>query len=260
LNANQFNTLNRAHQNAFLRYQQQVNSLNPNLTEQQRMAALQQLQAQFNADLSGTVNTTLTNPQTLNRFNQLNRQFMGFNAFNDPTVRQQLGLTQEQLSRIRALSNDTRQQLQQFRRGAGNDLSSVNMEQWNQLWGNYSTQLNSILTPQQRQLWTQQVGQPFVFSPSTMLNQGNFGEAPAPVVDPTVPRFVPHNPSATGRTTTGTTTQGTAPGTAQPTTGGTTGTAGAAGSAGTSGTTTQGSSNTGTATTQGTTPQGGTVR
>jgi hypothetical protein len=172
LNANQFNTLNRAHQNAFLRYQRAVNSLNPNLTEQQRIATLQQLQAQFNADLSGTVNSTLTNPQTLNRFNQLNRQFMGFNAFNDPTIRQQLGLTQDQLTRIRALSNDVRRQLQQFRRGAGNDLSSVNMDQWNQIWATYGTQLNTILTPQQQQLWAQQIGRPFVFSPNTVFGIG----------------------------------------------------------------------------------------
>jgi hypothetical protein len=92
LNPNQFSSLNQAYRVAFQRYQQAINNLNPNLTEAQRALALQQLQAQFNQDLSASVNSTLTNPQTMSRFNQLNRQFLGFHAFNDPRIRQQLGL------------------------------------------------------------------------------------------------------------------------------------------------------------------------
>ena len=57
-------------------YNQAVNQLDPNMTQQQREMQLQRLQAQFNQDLSGTVNSTFTDPQTLSRYNQLNVSFM----------------------------------------------------------------------------------------------------------------------------------------------------------------------------------------
>jgi hypothetical protein len=166
LNDRQYNVLNRAYQNAFSRYSQGVNSLNPNLTEQQRELQMQQLQAQFNKSLGGTVNSTFTNPQALSRYNQLNRQFMGFNAFDDPTIQQQLNLTPDQVRRLRALATLWGRKLQEFRRGVGNDLSSVDSSQWNRLWQQYATQLNEVLTPAQQQLWAQQVGQSFIFSPN----------------------------------------------------------------------------------------------
>ena len=259
LNDNQFNSLNNAHRNAFTRYNQAINNLNrnTNLTPEQRALQMQQLQSQFNQNLSSAVNSTLTNPEAVSRFNQLNRQFMNFNAFNDPSIRQQLNLTPEQTRQLRSLSNNWRQQLQQFRRGAGNDLSSVDSAQWNQMWQQYATQLNSVLTPEQQQIWMQQVGQPHVFSPNVVLGDQQsaqsapIGEDNRQVVDPTVPKYFPDtttttqqgtqptttNQGATTTTTQGTSTQGT----------------------GTQATGTQGAGGTqGTATSQGT--QGGTRR
>jgi len=298
LNSSQFNTLNGAYQNAYSRYNQALNNLNSNsnLTADQRAQQMQQLENQFNTQFGNTVNSTLTDTQAQNRFNQLNRQFQGFNAFNDPTIRQQLNLTSDQLSRIRQLSNDFRQQLQQFRRGAGNNLNNVDMTAWNNVWSQYATQLNSVLTPQQQQTWSQLVGQPYTFSPNVFGNGTTSGTtdvtgtgtgtgAPA-----TNARFFPNGSAGrTGGTDTGTVPTGTAgtgtsgTGTAGTGTAGTgttgtgttgTGTAGAGGTAGTgtsgsgttgtstSGTGTSGTGGTSTATTQGTTTQGssGTVR
>jgi len=172
MNNNQFNSLNSAYQNAYSRYNQALNNLNPNLTADQRAQEMQRLENQFNTNFGNTVNSTLTDQQAQNRFNQLNRQFQGFNAFNDPTIRQQLNLTSDQLSRIRQLSGDFRRQLQQFRRGAGNNLNNVDMTAWNNTWQQYGTQLNSILTPQQQQTWSQLIGQPFTFSPNVFANGG----------------------------------------------------------------------------------------
>jgi len=246
LNDTQFNTLNRNYQMALARYNEAVNRLSPGLTPEQRDLQLQRLQQQFNQSLAGTANSTLTNPQTLNRFNQLNRQFMGFNAFNDPTIRQQLNLTPDQLRQLRTVQNNFRQQLQQFRRGAGNDLSAVDTTQFNPVWQQYVASLNSVLTPEQQQMWMQLVGQPHTFSPNLFnverLPQENV------VTPPAVPFASGNQRNAAGGTTTpgataqGTTTQGT-------TTQGTAGTQTPTGTQATQGTTTQG-----------TTTQGGTVR
>lgn len=252
LNDTQFNTLNRNYQNAVARFNEAVNRLSPGLTPEQRELQVQRLQQQFNQSLAGTTSSTLTNPQTLNRFNQLNRQFSGFNAFNDPTIRQQLNLSPDQLRQLRTVQNNFRQQLQQFRRGAGNDLNSVDQTQWNQVMGQYVSTLNNILTPEQQQMWQQLVGQPFTFSPTLFMNQqmpeGNVGTPTQ--AGTVVPRGTAGTNGTTGttgttqgtvgtRTATGTATQGTTQGSQTPT--------------GTQATT-QGT------TTQGTTTQGGTVR
>ncbi len=204
MNANQYGTLSRTYQTAYSRYNRALNNLNPNLTEQQRMARIQQLQAAFNQQVSGTVNNTFNNPQMLERYNQLNRQYMGFNAFNNPTVQQQLNLSPQQLQQIRSLANSWRQQLQQFRQGAGNNLTNVDRNQWNELWMQYQNRLNSILTPQQQQTWMQQIGRPYTFSPSLYNSEfGNTGAVTTP--GSTVPKYVPlNNGTQTQQTPTGT--------------------------------------------------------
>jgi hypothetical protein len=244
MNDNQFNTLNRAYQNAYARYNQALSNLNPNLTEEQRTMELQRLQSQFNQNLSGTANTTFTDPQGRSRFNQLNRQFMNFNAFHDPSIRQQLNLTPEQVRQLRTLSNNWRQQLQRFRRGAGNDLSSVDTAQWNQMWQQYGTQLNTVLTPQQQQTWSEVVGEPFTFSPDVVLGGQTsggigLGDTNQGVQPTTTPPYVLRTP---GAGTQGAAQQGTQtrPGASRPAT---------------QGTATQGTGNQGT---QGTARQGGT--
>jgi len=246
MNDTQFNTLNRNYQDAVARFNEQVNRLSPGLTADQRALQMDRLTQQFNQSLSGNLNSTLGNPQTVNRFNQLNRQFTGLNAFNDPTIRQQLNLSPDQVRQLRTVQNNFRQQLQQFRRGAGNDLNSVDQTQWNQVMGQYVSTLNNILTPEQQQMWQQQVGQPFTFSPTLFMNQqmpeGNVGTSTQ--TGTVVPRGSTGTTGTTGTTQgtvgtrTATSTQGTTQGTQTPT--------------GTQAT--QGS------TTQGTTTQGGTVR
>jgi len=257
LNNSQFNTLNSAYQNAYSRYNQALNNLNQNMPADQRALEQQRLENEFNTEFGNTVNSTLTDRQAQNRFNQLNRQFQGFNAFNDPSIRQQLNLTSDQLSRIRQISNDFRQQLQQFRRGAGNNLNNVDMTAWNNVWSQFATQLNTVLTPQQQQTWTQLIGQPFAFSPGVMGNgTGTSGAANMTVNGPSGsavnPSLRPQGQSGTAAdtnpvgATTGVTVE-------QSTTRGTNGNA--------AGTPTNGTQPS-TATTQGTTTQGttGTVR
>jgi hypothetical protein len=193
LNDSQFNTLNRSYQGAYARYQQSVNNLSPALTPDQRQLQVQQLQQQFNQSVNGTVNSTFTNPQSLSRYNQLNRQFTGFNNFNDPAIRQQLNLSPDQVRQLRTLQGNWRQRLQQLRRGAGNDLNTADTTQWNQMWQQYASSLNNVLTPEQQQAWAQMSGQPFTFSPNLFMPQtlpdGNVGNVNAtPPVGTAVPR------------------------------------------------------------------------
>jgi len=240
MNDTQYNALNRGYQNAYSRYNQALNNLNaPNLTAQQREMQLQQLEAQFNQNFTGTVNSTFNNPQALNRYNQLYRQYQGFNAFNDPAVRKQLNLSQDQIRQLRTLSGNWRQQMQQLRQAGGQNADPA---RWAQLQQQFATQLNGVLTPEQQQMWSQQTGQAYSFGP-----QAYFGAEPAntSAVQSSAAGASTFTPE--GNPATGTTGSGVQAGTAAP------GTAG-----GTSPTTPQGTQPPSTAT-QSTTPQG-TVR
>jgi hypothetical protein len=187
LNDNQFNTLNRAYQNAYSRFNQGVSGLNNNLSDQQRMQQMQQLEGQFNSDFGRSVNSTITDSRMRNRFGQLNRQFSGLNAFNDPAIRQQLNLTSAQQQQLRRLSGEFRRQMVDWRRNQ-NGNNSVNnaalQQQWAQLRSQYQDQLNSILTPQQQQIWSTQVGQAYNF-PYTMYFPQNSTQGTQAVIGDT---------------------------------------------------------------------------
>jgi len=174
---------------------------------------LQQLEAQFNQNFGASLNTAFPNAQARSRFDQLNRQFMGFNAFNDPAIRRELNLTSDQISQLRTLGIDWRQQLQQFRRGAGNNinnLSAADQVRWSQLQNSFLTQLNGVLTPEQQQIWSRMVGQPFSFPPSVFVDGS--GQLSTPVGTATTPTTtVPGNTTPTNTFKRQATTQGTTP-------------------------------------------------
>jgi hypothetical protein len=208
LNGTQYNSLNQGYQNAYTRYQQGLNNLNTaNLSPQQREMQQQQLEAQFNQDLSGSVNSTISNPQMQSRFNQLNRQYQGFNAFNDPSVRQQLNLSQDQIRQLRTLSGNWRQQLQQLRQ---NGQNTADPAAWQQLQQQYATQLNGVLTPAQQRMWSQQTGKAYSFSPDAYYGGQQSGSVEAgtqQTVDPTVPKYFPSGSAQPATQSTPATTQ-----------------------------------------------------
>lgn len=196
----QFNALNRAHQNA-------LRSLNQNQTvtgqgtgtaasqrarnlqefqtrqntnvggtagtdtaAQQRAARLQEFQNRFNLD-NQTVDATLTDPALRQRFNQLNWQFRGLSAFLDPTIQRQLNLTSEQQRHLMRLNTEFRRDFNQLLRTARTDPTLE--QQVLDLRSQFLTQANALLTPEQQQLWAQLTGQPFQFSGQVFLPTTN---------------------------------------------------------------------------------------
>jgi len=153
MNDTQFNSLNSAYRDAYSNYQNSLNGLGKNLTADQRTQQMEMLQNKFNDRFNQNVNSTLTDPGMRNRFEQLNRQYMGLSNFNNPAVQKQLNLTPQQLNQIRQLSTSIRSQ-------ESNANPSLNQSQlYSQTWD----QLNSILTPQQQQTWSQLTGERFDF-------------------------------------------------------------------------------------------------
>jgi hypothetical protein len=82
---------------------------------------------------------------------------MGLNNFNNPAIQKQLNLTPAQMNQIRQLSTNMR-----------SEQSNLNPSQYSQMW----EQVNSILTPEQRQTWTQLTGERFDFGNSVGSGDG----------------------------------------------------------------------------------------
>jgi hypothetical protein len=161
-----FNSLNRARQQALMRFDQGVTGLDPSLTEQQRMQQMMALENQFNQNFNQAVDTTFTDPRIRQRFNQLNWQFQGFGAFNDPTVRQQLNLTPQQQRQFRRLEAEWRRQVQRLRRAGNEQNPGLTQDQIDQIRMQHQQQVQTLLTPEQQQNWSQLIGQPLPVNPT----------------------------------------------------------------------------------------------
>ena len=162
MNDQQFNQLNRSYQDAWNRYNQGASNLGNNLDEQQQMQQRQQLEGQFNQQFGQSLDTTFTDPQVRQRYNQLNNQFYGHNTFNNPQVRQQLDITPQQQRQLRRMSTAWNREMQRLQR-AGNDNPEQMQQQFARLQQQNMQGLNSIFTPEQQQNWSQMTGQPHNF-------------------------------------------------------------------------------------------------
>jgi hypothetical protein len=119
-----------------------------------------EFQNQFNTDFNGVLDTTFTDPAMRERYNQLNWQYQGLGAFNDPMVQQRLNLTPQQQQRLQTLNAQWRQQLQalqtQNRRG-------LTQQDFAALRARFMNQLDTVLTPEQQQQWTALIGDAYDF-------------------------------------------------------------------------------------------------
>jgi hypothetical protein len=94
------------------------------------------------------------------RFNQLGLQFQSFDAFNNPQIQQQLNLTAQQRQQLQTLAAQWRNQLRELQTG---NRARLTPEQWNALRSQFMNRMNTVLTPEQQQLWAQLIGPTFNF-------------------------------------------------------------------------------------------------
>jgi hypothetical protein len=194
----QLNQLTRTYQDPFINRNAAITGQGTATAAAQRQRALQEFQARQNANgtpgtanaaaqrqqqldafqnraVNDNFNTTLdqvlTDPQTRQRFDQLNRQYMGPFAFNDPLVQRQLNLTPDQQLALRKLAAGWQRSLSEMRQSNQED-PSLSQQQWNNFLTQYQDQLSTILTPAQQQQWNQLVGDRFDFPMATYLRAG----------------------------------------------------------------------------------------
>ena len=108
----------------------------------------------------------IINEQQLNRYNQLNLEYQGFDALlNDPMVQNRLNINADQQKQLRDSATWSQQQLQDINRRAASDRDAAT-RMYQDYWKDRQSRFNKILNDQQMRVWQQLTGNPYNFQPN----------------------------------------------------------------------------------------------
>ena len=164
LNDDQYNRMNKSYGQAWDRYNKGLTGLDKNLAEQQRMQRYQELNGGFYKDFSGGIDEVFPDKAARQRYNQMDWQYRGYGAFNDPYVQKQLSLNEEQRQKFNQYDREWNTQMNNWRREFRNDRDGI-ANRFRESRRELQNRINSTLTPEQRTMWTDMNGKPFDFSP-----------------------------------------------------------------------------------------------
>jgi hypothetical protein len=166
INDDQFSKLNQAYSEAWARYNKSIGGLDATLSAQQRADQMRTMEQDFFKNFNTASTTILTDAEQRQRFDQLNWQWRGFGAFQDPTVVQRLNLTKEQLARLNEFNQQWTTQMSDLGPMFTHDRLEA-QRRFEKMQGDMGTRINTVSTPEQLQTWRQMTGPPYAF-PSTI--------------------------------------------------------------------------------------------
>jgi hypothetical protein len=152
--------LNKTYQQSWNNYNMGLKGLDK-LSDQQRDARMQELSNGFNKGLFDPAGKIL-NAQQMQRFNQLHVQAQGFGAFNNPEIQQKLNVTVDQQVKLRQFGDQYNQNLNAIYQSYATDPQGA-AQRYDAFQRQNQGQLDSLLTPQQLQLWRAMSGDPYMF-------------------------------------------------------------------------------------------------
>ena len=164
LNDTQFDELNRAYQQSWNTYNKGLNELDSGLTPELRQKREWELYNGHRKSFTPVVDRVFANKAARARYNQLHTQYQSYGALADPTLQQELNLTDAQQSQIEDLNRNWNRQLRKWGPDYPTERDRIAHE-----FSEYRTtaraRINSLLTPQQQQRWKELHGEPYDFTP-----------------------------------------------------------------------------------------------
>lgn len=164
----QFQTLNENYQRAWNRYHEGASKLAPTLTSEQRQLQLTELTNQFRKDFARGLDAVISTPSDRQRYHQLDWQYRGYGAFDDPAVVDKLNLSDAQRRKFDQFGRDWHHQFNNWRRSYPQNQQRVGRqleEGRRQMWDD----INATLTPEQREKWRQMTGERYEFEPDAFF-------------------------------------------------------------------------------------------
>ncbi|MEX0586398.1 MAG: hypothetical protein WD176_07130 [Pirellulales bacterium] len=177
LNAIQYHHLYSAYVDAYTRYNQAAAELPANLALAERAGQLQALQEVFSTDFNNTLDATVTNPEVRQNFNTLGMQYQNRSLASVPSAQAALSLTPEQHRRLSLMAYQWNQLAAQLRERAAAD-KPVASDEVSDLNSEAQKQIESTLSPEQRSVWPQLVGQYYDLDAPAAAPQSSTPPAP----------------------------------------------------------------------------------
>ena len=154
---------------SYQNYQNSLANIGKDLSPQVRRAQASQLYNNFQRNFDTSLNSIYNDPKTRQRYNELNMQYHGYNAFNDPTIQSRLNLNPDQTRRFNEYQNDLNTRYNSLQDQYAKDPSGFNT-QYEQLMLQRQNRINNTLTPDQQQQYNSLTGQPYNFTPDYYFN------------------------------------------------------------------------------------------
>jgi hypothetical protein len=161
LTDDQFNRLNTAYGQQWNRYNTAQGQLGT-LSDQQRTQREQELSGAFYKDFGQGTNDVLQ-PEQRQRFNQLGLQYRGYDAFNDPAIRERLRLTDRQLELMRRQGEEYGTRLGEILKNRTGTDQDAYRKQFEGLQKEMHARITTVLTEEQRAAWRELTGEPYDF-------------------------------------------------------------------------------------------------
>ncbi len=140
-----------------------------NLPPEQRRERMQELRQKYDPT------SVLTDAQR-KRLRELELQWQGPFALADPEVARQVGLTQEQQTKIRGIVQETFQSMRERVQPGQPGQPGAFQQEFQKAREQAEKRILEVLTPAQREKWEQMLGKPFEFQGGRgFLPRGGFG-------------------------------------------------------------------------------------
>lgn len=163
LTQDQITNLNKVTDQTQAQYRDNYNKLKT-LDQNDREARTRELNRQYYGDWNKGASSIL-NATQMNRYQQLNYQYGGFNTFHDPAIQKQLNLTPDQIKNLNEHSNWSNQQLQEIN-GIGTNDPTKGTQLYQDYWKQHQERLGNYLTSDQQRAWQKMTGEPYEFQPN----------------------------------------------------------------------------------------------
>ncbi len=167
----QYNTLHKTYGQYWTPYNQAIVTVPADLEEAERQRRIAAAYSTFHKNYYDNTAKVFVDADTRNRYNQLNVQYQGYAAFNDPQVQTRLKLTEEQRRDFNRYYTDWNKQMNTYGTEYAKDREAVN-KQFGEYWKKSRAHINETLTPEQRRSWNEMTGEAYDFSADAYFDDG----------------------------------------------------------------------------------------
>ncbi|MDZ4657165.1 MAG: hypothetical protein SH868_06250 [Bythopirellula sp.] len=138
------------------------------LDEGARSRRLNEYRDRFDSEFARSTSSVFRTPEQQRRFNQLQMQYQGYGAFDNPRLQRQFNLNDVQRRQLQDLRRDWDSEVENLRESYATNADAAR-NRFNDFRNTTNQRFQGILNDQQRQSYNEMTGQPFDFGADTFL-------------------------------------------------------------------------------------------